>query len=131
MSNKVYLACFYIIRGNIGWSIVEKEDGVYKSGLIYKDEFNFLYKDDFSSFVSSNEEDFKMCDHILFNEISRLIEREIIKWFSTRKGVSCLTMRLNPFNPLKESELQANNFFKEYKNNNLGKIKKFINIYKN
>ena len=129
MRDKVYLASFYFLRSNIGWSIVEKEDGVFKSGSINKDEFTSLYKHEFSSFLDSNEEDFKMCDYIVFNEISKLTEKEIIRWFSTRKGVSIM-LRLNPFNPLKESELQANNFFKEYKNNNLDKIKKFIKIYK-
>lgn len=122
MISKVYLASFYFFRGNIGWSIVEKEDGVYKSGSKYKEKF--------SSFLDSNEEDFKMCDYIVFNESSQPSEKEIIRWFSTRKEVRSIMQVLNPLNEIKESELQAHNFFKEYKDNNLDKIKNYLEICK-
>lgn len=121
MNSKVYLASFYYLYNNIGWSIVEKEDGVYKSGSIDKDEF--------TSFLDSNEEDFEMCDYVVFNEVSKLLEKQIRLWFITKTGLTIFE-KFNGYNIKEESELQAYNFFKEYKDNNLDRIRNYIKISK-
>ena len=36
MNDQIHAGSFYIGSENIGWSIVEKETGVYKSGLMDK-----------------------------------------------------------------------------------------------
>lgn len=120
MNSKVYLASFYYLYNNIGWSIVEKEDGVYKSGSIDKDEF--------TSFLDSNEEDFEMCDYVVFNEVSKLLEKQIRLWFITKTGL--IFEKFNCYNIKEKSELQAYNFFKEYKDNNLDRIRNYIKICK-
>lgn len=122
MSDKIYLASFYFGKDKIGWSIVEKENGVYKSGSTDKNSF--------TSFLDSNQSNFMMCDYIVFNEGSQLFQKEIIKWFSKSKEVSYLSQEINPLNEIKVSELQAYNFFKEYKDCNLDKINNYIKIHK-
>lgn len=121
MNSKVYLASYYYLYNNIDWSIVEKEDGVYKSGSIDKDEF--------TSFLDSNEEDFEMCDYVVFNEVSKLLEKQIRLWFITKTGL-IIFEKFNGYNIKEESELQAYNFFKEYKDNNLDRIRNYIKMCK-
>lgn len=100
---------FYIGPENIGWSVVEKETGVYKSGLTNKNSI--------TDYLNSKQLIFMMCDYIIFNETAPIIIlNDIITWFSTKAPLVTVVTYKNKKNPLDEksaSVLQAKSWFKD------------------
>ena len=114
MNDQIQAGSFYIGSENIGWSIVEKETGVYKSGLMDKNSITY--------FLNSNQLTFMMCDYIIFNLNSqvRIFKKEIVDWFCKKAPLvfSVITFMeeiKNPLDVISASELQATNWFKEHK----------------
>ena len=78
----MHAGSFYIGPENIGWSIVEKETGVYKSGLSNKNSITDLLNSKQLTFMMS---DYIIFNDTIFNEISKIIIiRDIITWFSIK-----------------------------------------------
>ena len=113
MNDQIHAGSFYIGPENIGGSIVEKETGVYKSGLMDKNSITY--------FLNSNQLTFMMCDYIILNEkIPIEIFKEIITWFCNKAPlvtvVTTYTKKIRkPLDEISASELQASNWFKENK----------------